>query len=310
MDSQNNSSTKIDVYQLVTDQIIAQLEQGVVPWQKPWAEAGIPMNLLSKRQYRGINLWLLLTLNYERNFFLTWDQIKSIGASVKKDERGHIVVFWKPVQKKAQEETETDEKQKHVPMLRYYKVFNIDQCRDVPEHLIPKLDANTEFEPLLECEIVVANMVNAPAIVHKEQRAFYSVDKDFINMPKKRSFKKVESYYSTLFHELVHSTGAEKRLGRKTLTDMVPFGSESYAMEELIAEMGSAYLCRHSGILPNEIKNTVAYLDNWLGVFKKDKRFLISAAGQAQKAADLILNRQDNESKEDVNESVDESMVG
>src|ERR1700733_11738344 len=99
-------------------------------------------------------------------------------------------------------------------------------------------------------------------------------------MPKKKSFKSLESYYSTLYHELVHSTGAEKRLGRKTLTDMVPFGSESYAMEELIAEMGSAYLCRFSGILPNEIKNTVAYLDNWLGVFRKDKRFLITAAGQ------------------------------
>ena len=307
MDSQQTTS-KIDVYQLVTDQIISLLEQGIVPWQRPWAEAGVPANLLSKRQYRGINLWLLLSLNYEQNYFLTWDQIKSMGGSVKKGETGHIVVFWKPVQKKAEEERDT--KQKQVPMLRYYKVFNIAQCRDIPENLIPKSDvAAVDREPILECEAIINSMVNSPTIVHKEQKAYYRIDTDIINMPKKKSFKSLESYYSTLFHELVHSTGAEKRLGRKTLTDMVPFGSESYAMEELIAEMGSAYLCRFSGVLPNEINNTVAYLDNWLGVFKKDKRFIISASGQAQKAVDLILGRQAIESKDEVDESVEESMV-
>ena len=307
MDSQQTTS-KIDVYQLVTDQIISLLEQGIVPWQRPWAEAGVPANLLSKRQYRGINLWLLLSLNYEQNYFLTWDQIKSMGGSVKKGETGHIVVFWKPVQKKAEEERDT--KQKQVPMLRYYKVFNIAQCRDIPENLIPKSDvAAVDREPILECEAIINSMVNSPTIVHKEQKAYYRIDIDTINMPKKKSFKSLESYYSTLFHELVHSTGAEKRLGRKTLTDMVPFGSESYAMEELIAEMGSAYLCRFSGVLPNEINNTVAYLDNWLGVFKKDKRFIISASGQAQKAVDLILGRQAIESKDEVDESVEESMV-
>ena len=307
MDSQQTTS-KIDVYQLVTDQIISLLEQGIVPWQRPWAESGVPANLLSKRQYRGINLWLLLSLNYEQNYFLTWDQIKSMGGSVKKGETGHIVVFWKPVQKKAEEERDT--KQKQVPMLRYYKVFNIAQCRDIPENLIPKSDvAAVDREPILECEAIINSMVNSPTIVHKEQKAYYRIDIDTINMPKKKSFKSLESYYSTLFHELVHSTGAEKRLGRKTLTDMVPFGSESYAMEELIAEMGSAYLCRFSGVLPNEINNTVAYLDNWLGVFKKDKRFIISASGQAQKAVDLILGRQAIESKDEVDESVEESMV-
>lgn len=304
-----DSQTSIDVYQLVTDQIIALLEQGVIPWQKPWADAGIPMNMLSKRQYRGINLWLLLSLNYEQNLFLTWDQIKSIGGSVNKNEHGHIVVFWKPTQKKTDEQPE--DKQKHVPMLRYYKVFNISQCRDIPEHLIPKVE-NTgvdQFTPDMECEIIIKTMADAPTIVHKQQQAFYAIDTDVINMPKKKSFTSVDSYYHTLFHELVHSTGAEKRLGRKTLKDMAPFGSESYALEELIAEMGSAYLSRFAGILPNEIANTVAYIDNWLGVFKKDKRFLITASGQAQKAVDFILGRKEEESKEEVNESKEESVV-
>jgi antirestriction protein ArdC len=287
--SENNNQTEtkpIDVYSLVNNRIIELLEAGTVPWQKPWAEAGVPMNLLSKRQYRGINLWLLLSLNYEHNLFLTWDQIKSIGGSVNKDEKGHIVVFWKPVQKKA---GEADEKEKSVPMLRYYKVFNISQCRDIPEHLIPKIDS-AKVDPILECEAILNTMSDMPLISFLGKKAYYNIEKDEIVLPKMKSFRTSESYYSTLYHELVHSTGAEKRLSRKTLTDMVSFGTESYAMEELIAEMGSAYLCRFSGILPAEIKNKVAYLDNWLGVFKKDKRFIISASGQAQKAVDYILN--------------------
>lgn len=307
MDSPTTTSTKLDVYQLVTDQIIALLGQGIIPWQKPWNDAGIPMNLLSKRQYRGINLWLLLTLSYERNFFLTWDQIKGCGASVLAGEKGHIVVFWKPLQKKAEN---NNEKEKHVPMLRYYKVFNIAQCRDIPEHLIPKIDESiTEFTPKQECESIIQTMNDAPVIMHKEQKAYYDIVSDLINMPKQKSFKTIDSYYSTLFHELVHSTGAEKRLGRKTLKDMAPFGSESYALEELIAEMGSAFLCSFAGMLPTEIKNTVAYIDGWLEVFKKDKRFLIAAAGQAQKAVDLVLNRKDEVSKEEVDEAKEASVV-
>ena len=291
MDSQNNATTKIDVYQIVTDQIISLLEKGIVPWQKPWTEVGLPANLLSKRQYRGINLWLLLSLNYEQNLFLTWDQIKGMGASVKKDEKGHIVVFWKPVQKRAEENTEQEKTA--LPILRYYKVFNIAQCRDIPSQLLPLASKeNDHFKPLEECEKIIKGMPNPPVIVHKEQMAYYRIDTDTINMPKKKSFKDPESYYSTLYHELVHSTGSDKRLGRRTLTDMVQFGAESYAMEELIAEMGSAFLCHHSGIKPFVIANTAAYLDNWLKVLRGDKRFIISASGQAQRAVDMVLKKE------------------
>ena len=307
MDSQHNASPKLDVYQLVTDQIIALLQQGIIPWQKPWNESGPPMNLLSKRQYRGINLWLLVSLNYEQNFFLTWEQIKSVGGSVTQGEHGHIVVFWKPIQKKG--EQQQDDKQKAVPMLRYYKVFNIAQCRDIPEHLIPKLDPTVEIDPIAECEAILNAMPDMPAISFNGKQAYYNIERDEIVMPKMKNFKTSPGYYSTLYHELVHSTGAAKRLNRKSLTDMVSFGTESYTMEELIAEMGSAYICRFSGILPNSIKNTVAYLDNWLGVFKNDKRFLITASGQAQKAVDFILGRKDNESKDEMNESSEEPMV-
>jgi antirestriction protein ArdC len=138
MDSQTMTSTKIDVYELVTNRIIELLEAGTVPWQKPWTEAGVPMNLLSKRPYRGINLWLLLSLNYERNLFLTWDQLKKIGGSVQQGQHGHIVVFWKNV-KKQPEELDEQNNPKMIPMLRYYKVFNVDQCRDIPKELVPEL---------------------------------------------------------------------------------------------------------------------------------------------------------------------------
>src|SRR5882672_3277316 len=153
MESNNNSSTKVDVYQIVTDRIIELLEQGTVPWQKPWTEAGVPANLLSKRPYRGINLWLLLSLNYERNLFLTWDQLKKIGGSVNQGQHGHIVVFWKQV-KKQPEELDDKGKPKTTPMLRYYKVFNVEQCRDVPKDLIPEL-VKDEVDPILECEAII-----------------------------------------------------------------------------------------------------------------------------------------------------------
>jgi len=302
MDSQTTSSTKLDIYQLVTDQIIALLEKGIIPWQRPWTNAGIPMNLLSKRHYRGINLWLLLSLNYEQNYFLTWDQIKQVGGSVNKDEHGHMVVFWKPTQKKENEPA--DEKVKHIPMLRYYKVFNVSQCRDIPKDLIPVVDGSREpVDSIQECEAILSTMADTPHLSFMGKQAYYNIEKDEVVLPQLKSFRTSTGYYGTLFHELVHSTGAAKRLNRKTLTELVPFGSPNYAMEELIAEMGSAYLCGFTGILPNGIKNTVAYLDNWLEVFKKDKRFLITASGQAQMAVDFILGRKEEGSKDEVDES-------
>jgi len=301
MDSQNTSSTKLDVYELVTNRIIELLEAGTVPWQKPWTEAGVPMNVMSKRPYRGINLWLLLSLNYEQNLFLTWDQLKKIGGSVNKNEHGYIVVFWKKNVKKEGEEIVEESKVKNVPVLRYYKVFNIAQCRDIPQNLIPVL-CNNVLSPIDECEAILHTMQDMPVIKHKENKAFYHIGEDYINMPKKKSFTSIEAYYSTLFHELVHSTGSEKRLGRKTITEMVEFGSEPYSIEELIAELGAAYLNSYTGILDKELKNSVAYIQGSLVKLKNDKRFIIQASGQAQKAVDLILNKQHDESKVEENE--------
>ncbi len=294
-----DTTTKIDVHEIVTNRIIELLEAGTIPWKQPWT-TGAPMNLISKRAYRGINLWLLLSLNYERNLFLTWDQLKKLGGSVNQGEHGHIVVFWKNVNK-VPEELDENNKPKTVPMLRYYKVFNIAQCRDIPQHLIPAI-VEVEHKPLEECETVISSMPTCPLIVHKQQKAYYSIEEDLINMPKKKTFATSESYYSTLFHELVHSTGHEKRLNRKSVIDMAPFGSESYSLEELIAEIGCAFLCASTGILEQEIISSAAYINGWLAKLKGDKRIIMQASGQAQRATDYIMNIK--ESKDEQKETV------
>ena len=301
MDSNTSSSTKVDVYSIVTNRIIELLEQGTVPWEKPWTEAGIPMNLLSKRPYRGINLWLLLSLNYERNLFLTWDQLKKLGGSVKQGEHGHVVIFWKTQQKSAdQEETE---KEKKAPLLRYYKVFNIAQCRELPQELLEPITPK-EHDPILECQAILSSMPKSPLLAFTGNQAYYDIEKDAVVLPQLKFFKSSETFYATLFHELVHSTGHEKRLNRKTITEMAEFGSEMYSMEELVAELGSAYLSSFTGILSSGIKNSAAYIKGWLGKLKNDKRFIVHASGHAQRAVDFIINQPAaNDPKEEVEQS-------
>lgn len=292
MELHSSTSSKIDLYQIVTDRIVALLEQGTLPWQKPWKDAGIPRNLISKRPYRGINLWLLLSLHYDQNLFLTWEQIKQLGGSVNKGETGQIVIFWKSLKKEDAVETE-EGKSVTKPILRYYKVFNVAQCRDLPTDLFDHLPPQ-EIDPLPICENLIASLVGFPPIKHKEPRAFYHPVEDYINMPRRKLFATIESYYGTLFHELVHSTGHEKRLNRPSVTQMAEFGSEPYSIEELIAELGSCYLCNHVGILNPELANSAAYINGWLSNLKKDKHFIIHASTQAQKAVDYILQQKDS----------------
>ncbi len=303
-----STTPKIDVYKLVNDQIIASLENGVIPWQKPFGISGLPMNLLSKRQYRGINFWLLHSLPYEQKFFLTWDQIKDIGASVKKDEKGNIILYWKPIKKKA--EGQVNGSASSVPVLQYYKVFNIAQCRDIREEFIPVTEpSDAPVDAMLECEPILQCMPDMPSFSHKGKHSYYNPETDELFIPKTSTFKKLDTYYSVLFHGLVQATAAKRRLNRSTIADQMPFGTETYTMESLIAEIGCAYLCGITGILPNEIKNPVSYIDTWLELFKKDNKFVVTAAGQAQKAVDLILNKQEQEAKEEVNESTNDTVV-
>jgi antirestriction protein ArdC len=173
-----NIEQSTDVYSLVTNRIIELLEAGTVPWQHPWTSSGIPRNLLSKRPYRGINLFLLNSLNYDHNLFMTWKLIKTIGGSVIKGEKGHMVIFTKMVETG---EMTKENKPKLKPFLRYYKVFNISQCKDIPVALLPS--ENELLSPMLAYDLIVENMPNRPSIVVKDKQAFYDPQGDFINMP-------------------------------------------------------------------------------------------------------------------------------
>lgn len=300
----NNKQQHIDVYKLVNDRITELLEKGVVPWQQPWTESGHPKNLISDRNYRGINVWLLNSLHYPRNIFLTYNQAHELGATVKKGEKAHPVVFWKWLER---EDTAT-KKTERIPLLRYYNVFNIEQCTGIPIEKLPPV-TDKENSPLEACEKIISEMPNRPKIYHIEQRAFYDRVSDSINVPKIETFKSSEDYYATLFHELVHSTGHNDRLARKELLSSKGMRTSEYATEELTAEMGASYLKSHSGIPIEQLENNASYIQHWLEQLKNDKKLFVHASAQAQRATDFILNVNEKEKEIELENTNSEEKV-
>jgi len=287
------TAEKVDVYAVITNRIITQLESGVIPWQQTWATTGPPTNLISLRPYQGINMLLLASLGFNSNHFLSFKQLKDIGGSVRKGEKSCPVVFW------SQKEPE-EEGQKKRSFLRYYNVFNIEQCEDIPQSMMPKPLEERFNVPIEACEEVLRNMPNIPKVKHKGQEAYYSPANDFINMPRFNSFQNGESYYGTLFHELVHSTGHQSRLNRKEVNDpKFNFGTETYAVEELTAQIGACFLNSFVGIEEKLFENDVAYISHWLDVLKKDNRCIIYASSQAGRAVNFILNQNPAEDADD-----------
>lgn len=286
-------ATHVDVYSAITNKIVEQLNKGTVPWRKPWTKAGVPVNLISKRAYHGINVLLLVMQDYEHNLFLTFDQVNSLGAKVKKGEKGHIVVYWSKLQEDKEQVESVEENKDNKPkaILRYYYVFNVAQCENISEKHLPSERITTDIVP---CEDIVKAMPQCPHIRFKENSAFYHLVDDYVNMPKKRTFKTDESYYSTLFHELVHSTGHASRLNRDTITQMSEFGAEAYSQEELVAEIGTCFLQSAAGIT-GEFDQSASYIQGWLGKLKGDKTLIFKAAKAARKAVDFILNKQTDE---------------
>jgi antirestriction protein ArdC len=276
------------VYEIITQRIIEKLEQGVCPRRMPWTSEQ-PKNLVSGKSYRGINILLLGSQGYMSPWWLTFKQAKSLGGFVKKGEKSTPVVFWKTYNSMEQnDEGKLEEKGRFV--LRYYSCFNLEQVTLPPEE-VPQADPTTKsFDPIPKAESVVKGMPYAPAITHNGQRACYSPLLDQVNMPRAESFDEPVNYYSTLFHELTHSTGHESRLNRDTLVDKVRFGSHSYSKEELIAEMGAAFLNGHCGLEDSTLENSAAYINGWLGRLKNDPKLVVQAAGKAQRAADFILD--------------------
>lgn len=286
MDGQKESYMKKDVYQIITDRIIGLLEAGTVPWRRPWKGGEqAPRNFVSRKAYRGINLFLLHAAGFSSPFWLTFRQVQSLDGHVKKGEKSFPVVFWKMF-----EEQEESGEAKRIPFLRYHSVFNVAQCEGITVPAPP--ETNGAFQPLDQCEEIVAHMPHRPAIVVNGGRACYSPREDKVTMPEPQFFESPEAYYSTLFHELTHATGHQSRLNRKEVTDPVQFGSTTYSREELVAEMGAAYLSGHCAIEATTIDQSASYIQNWLDRLKDDRKLVVHAAAQAQKACDFILGEQ------------------
>lgn len=272
----------IQSYERITERIVTLLEQGTVPWHKPWkVNTGLPRNLISKKPYRGINVFLLMAMSYESPHWLTFRQAIQLGGNVKKGEKACPVVFWKRMET---EDKESGEPQK-APLLRLYHVFNAAQCdglKDAPGE-IPT--------PVTKPAEIVAKMPQPPVVKHGMAKAFYSPREDCVGMPERERFDGEASYFATLFHELIHATGHEKRLKRASIAERNGYGSDPYCKEELIAELGSAFLCGYADIVDRTIDNSAAYLEGWLKQFQNDRTLIVYAAAQAQKAADFILGR-------------------
>lgn len=268
-----------NVYEIVTGKIIEALQQGVIPWHKPWSADGTaPANFQSKRQYNGINALLLGLSDYAAPYWLTFKQAQKLGGSVRKGERSTLVTFWKQLKDKDNPD------KKGAFMMRYYRVFNIEQCDGIeytPAQVKP-VEFNHDDDPM------VASYKNRPEITIGGGRACYNPRTDLVKMPEPGRFDTLKHYRATLYHELVHSTGHSSRLDRG-LDKPATFGSPSYAREELIAEIGACFLNNRAGIDSSEVfDNSAAYISNWMRRLKDDPKLVITAASKAQKAADLI----------------------
>jgi antirestriction protein ArdC len=282
----SNAKRHQSVYEIVTEQVIRQLEQGVAPWRKPW-RTELPVNLVSGKPYRGLNVFLLGSQGYGSRYWLTFNQAAKLGGHIRKGERSSLVTFWHIGEEKIIRNADGIDRKSKPFLLRFYRVFNIEQTEGIADKL-GLTGASPRIPDLQQCEAIVTGMPNAPAR-EQSDRAWYRPSTDTVGMPSRNLFNSAEEFYSTLFHELTHSTGHASRVGREGIEQLNTFGSESYSREELIAEMGAAMLCGVTGIAPSTIQNSAAYLQSWIERLRGDSKLLVSAASQAQKAADYIL---------------------
>jgi antirestriction protein ArdC len=297
-------NSTFDLYEVVTEKILNDIEQsGKLSWVKPWKcnNGGCyPMNGKSKKPYNGINFFLLQMYGFNSPYWLTYKQVTEMGGNVKKGEKGAMVVFWKINEYSKVDEATNEETINKVPILRYYNVFNLEQCEGIT------IDTNTskveysEHEKIDICEGIVSGYINRyeslNSAVIESDSAFYRPSKDYVQMPLLKQFASPEAFYSVYFHELGHSTGHKSRLNRKEVVETANFGSCDYGTEELVAELTSAFICAEIGV-SNETqeRNSVAYLKNWKNAIKADKKLFIMASQRASKAAKLILNKQEEE---------------
>ena len=290
-----STSNRPSIYQTVTERIISSLKAGVIPWEKPWQTprftgGPFPRNFSTGKPYRGINILLLWSNDFGSPFWLTFKQALELKGNVRKGERGTPIVFFKQLSHAEKDAAKTDDEGRTPFVLCHYTVFNVEQCDGLSLPEIVQPTATPEIDEDETCEAIVTGWENRPTLhlsSTTECRAYYRPSTDAVHMPARSRFVDAAHYYSTLFHELVHSTGHESRLNR-TFGDH--FGDELYSKEELVAEMGAAFLCAIAGIANEHTdRNTTAYIQNWISKLQEDNRLIVHAAANAQRAADCIL---------------------
>lgn len=283
---------KFDIYETITNRIIEELENGVIPWRKPWT--GLRSGAISRSTGRAYSIMNQMLLGNPGEY-ITYTQLQEVGGRLKKGAKKRMVVFWKmmPIEEKDKNNKPV---KKIVPFLRYYYVYHIDDCEGIEQKYPP--EKFKLFDPIAEAETATYNYLRTSGcrLEHvANDRAYYAMKPDKITLPMKEQFDSAEEYYSTLFHEIVHSTGHEKRLNRDMSGGK---GSPAYSKEELVAEIGAAAILHYFGIeTSNTFKNNAAYIDSWLRALRNDKRLIVSAAGKADKAFNLIVQDEEQQQK-------------
>ncbi|MBS1722995.1 MAG: DUF1738 domain-containing protein [Armatimonadetes bacterium] len=277
------------VYEAVTAQVTNALMRGVVPWRKPWSGGGaVPTNARSRKPYRGVNVFLLSHSPYTDHRWITFQQAKELGGTVKRGERASPVVFWKPWRVEGVDQETGEILRWNVPLLKQYHVFNVEQCESL--YISPlKVREATRHDRIERAEALLRAVPDPPRIQEQGTSAWYRPDADLVQVPPIDSFDSADEYYETVFHEVGHSTGHEKRLNRASVTGEIQFGSACYSREELIAELTSAFCCATIGLDNSLIENAASYIQSWLSALRSDPRAMVVAASKAQKAADYIM---------------------
>lgn len=279
------------VYNVVTERILKLLDRGVAPWRQAWDfRCGLPQNFDSKRPYRGFNLMYLafaqMLEGWQYPYYLTYVGARKRGWHVKKGEVGNLVVFYKLYERNETDELTGNERTRKIGVLRYYYVFNLDQIDGWSSEDLPQPAKTTRR--IRTCEELISSFVDGlPAIKHGKPA--YWPTRDVITLPDLCEFETEEHYYAARYHETVHATGAHHRLGRPGIVDPEQFGSEKYSFEELIAELGAAFLTAMSGISDKVIDQNAAYVQSWRDKLADNPTWIVKAASQAQKAVDYLL---------------------
>lgn len=297
--SNNNSTLKISVVEIFVNRVIERVQnEGRLPWQKPWnplKESGA-YNALSGRHYNGLN-----TLILEDGGYLTFKEVQDLNGKIKKGSHANPVFFWKQIkitETKTNNDGDSEDIDKLIPMLRYYSVFRVEDC-EIPEEGMKKLKLETPSNPEIThsdkypvADSLMKYYIDRENIsTGNENHAFYRPSTDYIGLPIKGAFPKLEEFFSTAFHEITHSTGSDKRLKRFGVCGAHSFGSKEYSKEELVAELGACFLCSFSGVdISVTENNNVAYIQSWLNALKNDPKMLISAHSKAKKAFEFIID--------------------